>query len=182
MLSEVLEKNTLWKAIAFFIRHEEKIHVNGLSKKLKISPGTAHKQLKTLEKEGIIERQDVGNLTIYSLKENIVVNELKKLVFMMDSSLFFEKFIEQNKNVSTLALYGSIAKGRFDKKSDIDLLVISQDKKLNHEPLQELELEQGREVNTVVYTIGEWKKLLENKNNFAESVMQNNIILHGDGL
>ncbi len=182
MLSKEIEKHSTWKVIFFFVKEGESIHVKGLAKRLGISAGNAHKQLKLLEKEGVLEKQKIGNLDLYSLKETALVSEMKKLAFMLDSMPFFEKFAGQNKNISALAVYGSIAKGNFDKKSDIDLLVISQNKKLNFEFLEELELKHGREVNTTVYSIGEWRKLLGEKNSFAESVLRNNIILYGDGL
>lgn len=180
MISAELEKSGLWKTISFFARTSERIHAKGLPKRLKISASNAHKQLKILEKEGILESQKIGNLLLYSPREIPLVFELKKLVFLLDSMPFFEKFAKDNKSVSSIALYGSMADGTFGRQSDIDLLVISQEKKLNFDALHRLEFKEKREVKAVIYSVGEWRKLTKEKNPFSESVAKRHLTLSGE--
>lgn len=180
MLLKEFEKASLWKVIGFFARTNLQIHIKGLAKKLGISASDAHRQLNVLEKNGFLEKQKIGNMVLYSLKEaDPLVLEFKRLVFLLDAMPFFQEFSKQNSQLVSLAVFGSIAKGVFDKKSDIDVLVISQDKKLDFSAFEELEFKLGMEVKPAVYTFGDWRNLANNKNPFVESILNNHILLSG---
>jgi predicted nucleotidyltransferase len=134
------------------------------------------------EKQGVLEREKTANSISYKLKETPFSLELKKTAFLAKITPFIAAFLEENPTVSKLALYGSHAKGSYDEKSDIDLLAISQEKKLALKPLRELEAKTGKEAKIQVFTITEWKKLLEKKDLFALAVLRNNVLLSGEPL
>lgn len=168
-----------WKVLEFFLQSDMEIHVKGLAKELQISSQTALKYLKLYEKEGLLNRKNIGNLTLYSLKENIFVFELKKTWFLLAAKPFFDSFAKDNLGINSLALYGSHAKGAFDQKSDVDLIVISQQKKLNFNALEKLELKQGKEVKAEVFSVGEWKKISNEKTPFWKEVVKHHLIIFG---
>jgi len=118
-----LQKAALWKVLEYFALGNEPIHIKGLARKLGISPASAFKDLKILEKSGFLEAQKAGNSLIYSSKDLPLFLEFKRLVFLLYAMPFFEKFLKQNHEVLGLAVFGSIASGSFDKNSDIDLLI-----------------------------------------------------------
>ncbi len=167
-----------WKILEFFLRSPEKIHVKGLAKKLKISSGTSQKYLLEYEKQGILEKERTANVLSYSLKETPLTLELKKTFFISKIMHFIEKFQKDNPFVVSLVLYGSHAKGTFDKKSDIDLIAVSQEKKLKLNSIKKMEEKTLKEARMQIFTLTEWKK--QSKESFGLAVSKNNILLLGE--
>lgn len=182
MLLESWRKFKGWKVIEFFLKEQEKIHVKGLARRLKISPRTAQTYLKIYYNEGILEKEAIGNMLFYRLNNTFVTLELKKAYFLMLIHNDIENFIKDNPNISSLILYGSHADGSYDKSSDVDLLIISQTKKLDNKNLRSLEEKVGKEVTTETFSIGETRKMSREGNNFYLSVLKNNVLLYGSRL
>jgi hypothetical protein len=69
-----------WKVIQYFLdRPSARIHVNGLSRELAISPRTANVYLEMYAADGLLAKQRVANASMYSLKnEEPAVNRLKQ--------------------------------------------------------------------------------------------------------
>jgi predicted nucleotidyltransferase len=171
-----------WVVLEFFLKNNERIHVKGLSKNLKISPRTAQTYLQLYEKNKILKKEKVGNIVLYSLNENPIAFELKKFYSVINFLPLINEFVEKNPEINVVALYGSHATGKDDRKSDVDLLVISQSKKLNLEPMKKMERSFGKEVKIQVFSIGEWKNLLNKNDSFALSALKNHILLYGASL
>ncbi len=178
MIIDEWKKFKGWLVIEYFLRTNKEIHVKGLAKELKISPQTANYYLKFYKKEGILRERKEGNLMLYSLTDNCLVRELKIFYILNILSEFSKKFVKENK-VTSLVLYGSHASGTYDKNSDIDLLVISQTKKLNFNGIKALERKTGKEVKIQVFTLGEWRNLKRKKDSFVRSVLSKYILLYG---
>ncbi|MBU0662614.1 MAG: nucleotidyltransferase domain-containing protein [Candidatus Diapherotrites archaeon] len=168
-----------WKVLEFFLAGGGRIHVNGLAAKLGISPGTAQEYLTGYERQGVLERERAANAINYMLAETPLTLELKKAYFVSLLADFGGEFEKENPYVATLALYGSHAKGTYDEKSDIDLLAISQEKKLRLGSLKKIEEKTGREAKLQSFTLAEWKGMLAKKDSFASAVIRNNIVLLG---
>ena len=153
MITEEWRKFRGWEVLEFFLREEGEIHVKGLANELKISPQTANYYLKFYKKAGVLKERKQGNLLLYSLLDNVLTRQLK-IFYMLDIVLpFILKFAKENK-VTSLVLYGSHASGTYDKNSDIDLLIISQLKKLNLNEIKAMIRGNG-------YVIEERKKAVE---------------------
>jgi predicted nucleotidyltransferase len=171
-----------WLVLEFFLETGRRIHVNGLAKRLKISVSTVHSYLLEYEKQGVLEKECTANIVSYRVKETPLTLELKKTFFISKVLPFVAKFMNENPFVTTLALFGSHAKGTFDEKSDIDLLAISPQKNPNLASLKQLEEKTGKETKIQVFSIAEWKNLLRKNDSFALAVIRNNILLFGDQL
>ncbi len=171
-----------WKVLEFFLSNSSAIHVNGLARRLNIGVSTAQTYLVAYEKQGILEKEKKANLIVYRLRETALALELKKACVVSILLPFVEKFSKENPFVTTLAVFGSHAKGAFDEKSDIDLVAISQEKKVCIDSLRELEEKTGKEAKIQVFSLQEWKQLVERKNSFALAILKNNILLFGDPL
>jgi predicted nucleotidyltransferase len=178
MLIKEWRKFKGWLVLEFFLRFDEEIHVKKLARELKISPLTASYYLKFYKNNKILKETKKGNLLLYSLQDNFLVRQLKRLYALDLLSEFVERFSKKNR-ITSLVLYGSHASGTYDKKSDIDLLVISQQKKLDLSEVKRLEREIGKEVKIQVFSIGEWKRLKKGKSNFIKSLLSNYILLYG---
>lgn len=168
-----------WEVIEFFLSGWGKTHVRGVARKLKLSPSVAQHYLASYCKEGLLEKEKFANTVSYRLKETPLALELKRMYFISLLPEFTAKFIKENQSVATLALYGSHAKGTYDEKSDVDLLAISQKKEMSLKSIRGLEKKIGKEVKIQVFSLSEWDNLLEKNNNFAHSVLRNNVLLHG---
>ena len=168
-----------YRVLEFFIRTNERIHIKGLVRRLKISPRTAQMYLNLYEKEGLLERERLGNLSIYRLKTTPLTREIKKVYFLLHFFPEVKNIVKDNPDIITIALYGSHASGEYDQTSDIDLLILSQKKTLNLESVKNIERKMKKEVRIQVLSIGEWKTLLKKCDLFALSILRNHIILHG---
>lgn len=171
-----------WSVLEFFLKNNERIHVKGLSRNLEISPRTAQTYLHLYEKNEILKKEKVGNIVLYSLNETPIVFELKRFYSVINFLPLIDEFVEKNPEINVVALYGSHASGKDDIKSDIDFLVISQSKKLNLDHMKKLERSFGKEVKIQVFSIGEWKNLLNKNDSFALTVLKNHILLYGSSL
>lgn len=168
-----------WEVLEFFLKENGKIHLKALSRKLKISPRTAQLYLQLYEKKGILRKEKVGNMFLYSLNRNPLTLEFRKLYFLLQTYPHIKKFIKENPEINSLVLYGSHASGEYDNKSDIDLLVISQKKKIDLSSLKILEKRFRKEVKVQVFSVGEWRKLTGENDLFVISVLKNHVLLYG---
>jgi len=178
MITEEWRKFKGWEVLEFFLRSGKEIHVKGLAKELKISPQTANHYLKFYKKVGVLKEIKKGNLLLYSLLDNTLTRQLKVFYIVDIVFPFILKFAEENK-VTSVVLYGSHASGTYDRFSDIDLLVISQQKNLELVTLKNLERKTGKEVKIHVFTLGEWRNLKRKRDSFAQSVLSNYILIYG---
>ncbi len=181
MIIEEWRKFRGWKVLEFFLKEGEEIYVKGLSKRLKISPQTSNYYLKFYKKAGILKERREGNLLLYSLSDNVLTRQLK-IFYILDVILpYILKFAEEN-NVISIALYGSHASGTYDRHSDIDLLIISQQKNPKLTTLKRLERKIRKEVKIHIFTMGEWRSLKRKRDRFAQSVLSTYILIYGADL
>jgi len=178
MIIEEWRKFRGWLVLEFFLKTGKEVHVKKLARELKISPQTASYYLKFYKKVGILKERKEGNLLLYSLANSPLIRYLKIFYILDVLHPFVLNFFRENE-ITSLALYGSHASGVYDKNSDIDLLVISQQKSLKLDELKKLEREVGKEVRIQVFSIGEWRRLRRKKDKFALSVLKNYILLYG---
>ena len=81
-------------------------------------------------------------------------------------------------DVLSIVLYGSVAKGEDDEKSDIDILIVSR-KKSRIQGLASAD-RLSRELNVMLYSYQEWKTAAEHNKVFYKNVMLDCIPLYGD--
>jgi len=120
----------------FYSEKFVKIHLREIARKTKLNENSVSRFLNQLEENNILKSEKEGNLKKYFISKN-------KLVFSLFSILDVEKFEElpvlrknavnyllDRLNIKPLAviLFGSSAKGNFSKNSDIDLLLIVNEK------------------------------------------------------
>ena len=176
------EKFKGWKVLEFFLSGNKSMHCNGLARELDIAVATAQTYLSAYEREGILEKEKSANSIFYRLKETAFTQELKKAFFLSKLSGFVGQFQKDNPLVTTFALYGSHAKGTFDENSDVDLIAFVQGKKVKLDALKKLEHALGKEAKLQVFSLAEWKKLVQAGNPFAQVVQRTAIVLAGEPL
>ncbi len=166
-----------------FFQPNKKFSVRGLARQINISHSSAGEYLKNLKKKDMLTHEQIGNTYQYKINQNHpLVKEWKRILFLEE--LFNAKTVEEINNilgkdkVEAILLYGSMAKGTADEKSDIDILVISKStKKMN---TLNLEGKLYRETNITVLSPFEWKQKAKKQKPFYEDVILNSIVLYGE--
>jgi predicted nucleotidyltransferase len=84
---------------------------------------------------------------------------------------------EQTANLSSIILFGSMAKGEDDEKSDIDILIIGKEKHFN---LGEFEEKLDKEITLHFFSWSEWNHKAKEDNPFYYEVISHGIPLYGE--
>lgn len=131
------------------------------------------KELSRLEGIGILVSEQKGNAKAYRVNQTCPIEpELRSIVMKTEGvgGLLKEK-LSIMENVKKAFIYGSVASGKADRYSDIDLMVIGE---INLDELSSLvseaEKELNRPVNYVIFSEQEWKEKLANDEPFAINV------------
>lgn len=92
-------------------------NIREISKKTSIPKSTAHRYLKVLKKEGVIDAENnlIANNYTKFLKSSYIIKKL----FKTDLIGYLEKTLLP----SAIILFGSARKGEYTKESDIDLFI-----------------------------------------------------------
>jgi predicted nucleotidyltransferase len=167
--------------VRFFLENPyQEVYLREVAKKQKISPFAAKKYTDRLVKEGILVEERKANLRYLKLNiGNITARHLKvslNLKKISDSGLV-EHIKEKVKGVSSIVLYGSIARGEDDKKGDMDLVVIGQDKFFE---CYDFEKKIGKKIEVHSHSWKNWKKQAKENRAFYLDVVTHGISLYGE--
>lgn len=173
------------------------IHVNALIKIVGSLKGIKT-ILDELEQSNLIYSKHVGNtrqlfptlgnpFSIFAfelVEEQEKQNAIKKFPIIKDLSSRMDSFKKIfGQQLSSIVLFGSIARSHLTKQSDIDILFIvkkegtAQKNKLTR-LFHTLSLNIGKEINPITIEESEFKKQLAQRNSFAKQVQKERIILY----
>lgn len=176
-----MEKILFFNIIKFFTESPyQEIYLRQLAKKLKLSPFATKKYADLLIQENLILEERKANLRYFKantqglfykhLKIALNINKIEK------SNLI--KFIKEKvSNVSSIILFGSMARGEDEKNSDIDLVVIGKDKYLDLSKFEEI---LDKEINIHSFNWAEWNKQAKNNTAFYNDVISHGLPLYGE--
>ncbi len=172
---------TFWKVLKYlFEKPYEEIHLRELSRKTKVSVFTVKNIIDQLSLEEIIEEKRVGNMRYIKANMNNYFFKHLKIAFsikkILDSDII--EFLKENiPAASSIVLYGSTAKGEDDIKSDIDLLIIGQKKKIN---ISGFENKLKRQINLLTLRWSEWREHTNKDKAFYKEIITDGITLFGN--
>ena len=157
------------------------VSINELARILSVSPATVLRYLTLLEKNTLIIRKPVGTAHIITLNgESPLVLPLKKSVALLR---LWEAGIQNiAPNAISVAVYGSIASGAFDEKSDIDILVIGEESNVDRTLALALEKTMNRQIQLTVLPWHRFESLKQNRDPFLQSVLANHVLIQGADL
>jgi len=167
------------KVLEYFITHPTtEIHIKELSRKSGMSPGSAKIYCDIFERDNILLLKRKGNLKLFTLNnDSFIVRELKKTYYII---LLKELGIEElSENCTSLAIYGSFASGEFDERSDLDILIIGEEKNINKDLILELQEKLKKEIQLTAMPYYRWEKMKKEGDRFAENVLRNHILIKG---
>jgi len=142
---------------------------------VKIGRGTVQRELKNLTNAGIIVREVQGHQVYYRANEHCpIFNELKNIVRKTFgvADVIKQSLSSKAKKIRIAFIYGSVASGSDDRKSDIDVMVVGN---ISFGEIVDLlssaEEQLSREINTVVYPVAEFKQKVKSDHYFVKNVL-----------
>lgn len=134
-----------------------------------------NRELKNLEKIGLLTSEKEGNLKYYSLNQGFVLYpELKSMIFKtagVQGAL--QTALLPIKGIKFAFIYGSFATGEETPKSDVDLMVIGKVRMERVlETLRDPEEKLNREINLSLFGLSEFKEQLKKKDYFVGEVFR----------
>ena len=130
--------------LRLFYSEKTKLHLREIAKRTKLNENSAYRFLNVLEREGILRSEKQGNLKLFSLRRNKLVYAIlcffdieryEKLFHLRKTAI--SAYMESLPKQPVFAiLFGSTAKETYRKDSDIDILLISNEK-INTEKAEE---------------------------------------------
>ena len=178
----VFRKFAGFKLLEFFLFNPGKeFHLKEIARRANLSPSTVKFYGELFLKFKILEERKAGNQRFFRLNsEDYLIKRLKTTYgALLIKSLFLEEIAP---DALTIAAYGGFVRGEFDRNSDLDVLVIGDEKALVMEKLRQKEEQAGLEIEVSIYPFHVWDKMKKESNPFVRSVLENHIIIKGEGL
>lgn len=177
----MLDKYPLFIVIKTLIKKPAVYSVRELARVANVSPATAMRCLNYLFDHKILLKEIIGKTHQYRLNSTyFLTKEIKILLSLAEisNSGLIEELVEKYQDIISISLYGSVALGIDDPKSDIDILVISK-RKIKIAPLTATD-KLDRELTILVYTPEQWRKKAKEDKVFYDCVILNAISLYGE--
>ncbi|MFC1958238.1 nucleotidyltransferase domain-containing protein [Chloroflexota bacterium] len=186
MLETLLGSKLRAKVLGWLFSHpDERYFVRQLTALVKEDSTNVSRELIRLEKTGILVSTKEGKQKYYQAnRKSPTYNELHGLIVKTTgvADVLRSALATLDNRIIVAFIFGSIASGNEDKSSDIDVMVVGAitfGKVVSLFSAAEKKL--GREVNTVVYPIAEFKKKVKEDHHFVKTVLEEEkIFLIGD--
>lgn len=163
-----------------FTHPDSDFYVRELAGIINEDAGNLSRELRKFEEEGIFFSSIRGRIKLYSLnKKYALYEELKKIIFKtegVEGSL--RELVSKYSNITCAFVYGSYAKEKEKKTSDIDLVLIGTfpEKEFVRE-LRVLESKLSREINFTSYKQDEFETERKTEGGFLNMVLKGKVII-----
>jgi hypothetical protein len=168
-----------FKVLEFFLTHPSvEIHLNELARNLEIARGSSKSYCDAFVDDGLILESSKGNLRLFRLnRDDFAVREIMKAYYLLKlKHLGIENLAE---GCTSLAIYGSFARGEVDERSDLDLLVIGEESNVDRDKFLRLQDAFNREVQLTLLPYYKWETMKKEGDRFAESVLMKHVLVSG---
>ena len=178
---QLYQKIKQLKVLEFFFKYPyDEFYLRELGRGLDINPMTMKRALDTLVEDNLVLRYQKKNQILYKANiENPTFRYLKisyNLKLIEDMGVI--KLIkEKTRGLVSIVLYGSMAEGKDDLSSDVDLLTILPKQKWK--PESELKEKLGRDVSVIQMSIPEWTQEAKRNRGLYIDIITNGIVLFG---
>jgi len=187
MLEEILNSKPKVKILQVLSNKSEWIFSETeIAKEIKMPKATVHRALKVLRDQNIIiEFKKAGRVVLYRLNSgNYIVRELIEPVLKKDYEIIEKKvkeFSRKIKTPATILIFGSAAKNELKPTSDIDLAIITANKKKIENEVNEYKTEylekEGIVFSTHIFDKSEFKKRYKKKDPLIRNIVNGKEIL-----
>ncbi len=176
-----MQEFKLIKFTEFFLKNPYKEgYIRELAKKLKISPFAIKKYADVLVKEGLILDEKRANLRYLKANINGLFYKHLKIAYGIKqlSNSGLVDFLKENiVNITSIVLFGSIAKGEDNEESDVDILIIGKEKQLT---LNKFENRLNKKITIHFFSWSEWNNKSKEDHPFYYEIINSGIPLYGE--
>jgi predicted nucleotidyltransferase len=151
------------------------------------SPNTVNKAFKDLRKTNVFQYKRIGRTHLYKCNQNSVLFKNISNFFKDEKQIRENLFSILQKNfefIGSTVIYGSYAKGDEEFDSDLDILIITDNKPKAEEKIEKVSEEILKRfsivISPVVFTSKEFKSKL--KKPFLKNAIEHGILIAGKGL
>jgi predicted nucleotidyltransferase len=137
--------------------------------------GAVHRELRRLAESGLVTVARVGNQKRYRANWDApIFEELRGLILKTTglAAPLQDALFKHQARIQAAFVYGSLAKGNDKSRSDVDLMILSDELTYPeiYMALQGAEKSLGRTIHPNLMSIGDWQRKLARKNAFATQV------------
>lgn len=192
MLERIVASKTKTKVLRKLIeKPEREFSFEDIAKLTALSFGTVHPALKDLVYSRAVEMRKIGKSKLYRINQRHILFKELKALFNSESSSFtliakkFAARLNKCNNIRNIILFGSVARGEFTEKSDIDILIIYKSaealiRKCVSELSQSFLDRWDVEIAPVYLSTKEAKQKMKSFDRFMVRVMDEGKVLYGD--
>lgn len=166
-----------------FMRPNEQFHVREIARLADIPPGSLHRELKLLAEGELLTRAKSGNQVYYQANRDCQIYPELAGLFRKTAGLadvIREAMAPLQEKVAVAFIFGSVAQGRENIGSDVDLFIIGRVSFTDViGALSETHRQLGREINPVIMSNTEFRSKL-NDPFVARVVAGEKIFVRGD--
>ncbi len=195
-LDKILNNEVKVKILRFLFKTNAEWNGRQLARELGVTPATAHKALRSLNKEGVLLLRNIGKTHVYTLKyNNFTVSNILKPLFDKENKILDSIFgiIKRKisasgikKSVVSVVLFGSVNLRKERPTSDIDIMVIIADLKSKHKTevlFEEIDKKIseafGNTVSAYINTTLEFKSKYKNGLGLIKNIIKSNKLIYG---
>lgn len=157
--------------------------VTEAAKQAGVSKFASKKCLDYLLERGMITLEKVGKIHRCQANPDSYLARQWKVIFSLEElkdAKVVENLLKKERKITNIIIYGSVATGKDDEHSDIDMLVVGDVSQKKKRELAALAQGTSRELNISVYTHLEWRKKASANKIFYEQVIIDSISLYGE--
>lgn len=176
MLASVLFTEYRRRVLGLLLLHPtQRYYLREIARLTGTVPGTLKRELTKLEHAGVLSVEKVGNQAHYQANRDCPIFEELAGILRKTSGLadvLADGLLPLAARIEVAFVFGSMASGKANSDSDIDLMVIGEAS--FGEVVQQLHpLQQtlGREINPKLYSRAEWQALVQGQSAFVRDVL-----------
>ena len=175
-LSSVLFTEYRSRVLGLLLLHPERsYYLREIARLTATVPGTLKREMDKLLEVGLLTVKKVGNQNHYQANRECPIYEDLSNVLRKTSGLsdvLIAALLPLSEKLQSAFVFGSIASGKVNAKSDIDLMLIGNVSYVEVVPLlHPLQEQLGREINPKIYADKEWNKLVKDDGGFIHDVL-----------
>lgn len=175
-LAETLFSDYRRRVFGLLLLHpEQRYHLREIARLTGTVPGTLARELAKLVDAGLLSKEGVGRQVFFTANRDCpIFDELAGIVRKTSGlvDVLADALLPLADRIDVAFVFGSMASGRANPRSDVDLLVIGSvgfsDVAVALHPAQDV---LGREINPKIYSQVEWRKLFADNGAFVRDVM-----------
>ena len=176
MLERLVTSRVRIDLIARFVLHpDHRYHIRGLEKILDAQYSAIWRELDNLEQAGVVLSEEEAGRRLFRMNPDYPLADELRSMFLktVGAGDQIREALMHREGIQAAFIFGSYAEGDADAYSDIDVMIVG---KANVADVSSaasvLEVELGRPVNIMIYTLQEWNAKLDAGDPFTSNLLQ----------